>query len=654
MTFALSFVSDGDGTVAPSGTEVGLVFEPGGVVDLYTADDQTASARIGSYAYDGKTLSLKFTDDDFHPQGTAALDLTQSKVTLPFGLISTTANSSTWSENKGNTLHNLFVVGQTGFLAAGLPPDQAADRAVAYGSALLSKSDNPTFDPNLVSIEKLSANRIYLCFTSGCITINLFDRVVDQGPPTIELIESPIIGSAFADTLNEVTIPSPGVPAPNPPTNFDPLEKWALVVVPFKSSRERTYNTNVKVPPGAPAPKQTVTLVSWDEALRQLSSTPYTPQGYGYQDVEDFLNNNGYAVKELADLDATTVNIIQAILAHPHAPGIMLFESHSSDDGGLFTADTSQASFHPFDELNDESAFLTAFNNFLAHLPAEYMADLTAKDAKGQYVMFDNRFGYDGPQGLGIWGLMIRPAFWTWLRGKGVDFSRSLVFIGGCDTDKSSTLQQAIGARAHFAFSADVNAISAEIFYMMAHNLVRHTHSAEEAYYNVLRVLRTKQWIYDEDRYLDSFRNLPCKPKVPSAGEAKLPDSCTIGTREAIAQNFHGYAGDSSTTTVTPFNLLQGGWLTDPKPGNIWWLLFKARWFTQSGPVKSLTDCWSAWWGPPNMTTGGVGDTCGQEAPGEVPSEDEVGYATYLFQGAAALPTSLIKMARWTWNDGAQ
>jgi hypothetical protein len=200
-----------------------------------------------------------------------------------------------------------------------------------------------------------------------------------------------------------------------------------------------------------------------------------------------------------------------------------------------------------------------------------------------------------------------------------------------------SWLVNAFQARAYFAWSIEVNSASAMILYYLVQHLYRHTHTAEEGYYNVLRVLRTKQWIFDEDQLLAGFQN------QPGATEAN--------NRELMATSFHGYASDGSSNAV---RFLDGGWLTDPKPGNVWWLLFKSRWFsTGSGAVNSLSDCWNKWWAPPTMQAGGVGDTCNPEAPGEAPSQDEVAVTAYLLTGKPdPFSTGKKLLPRWTWNDG--
>jgi len=196
-----------------------------------------------------------------------------------------------------------------------------------------------------------------------------------------------------------------------------------------------------------------------------------------------------------------------------------------------------------------------------------------------------------------------------------------------------------------------VNFASANIFFYLVQHLYRHTHTAEEAYYNVLRVLRVKQWIFAEDRVLDALGAEPCK-----AYDAAT-DPCQVGDREGLALNFHGYAYSGSDD---PISFLDGAWLTDVStsdpnrnPGNIWWLLFKSRWFIpDTGAVKSLSDCWDAWW--KSGQVGGVGDTCGAEAPGVPPNEDELAATAYLLtNGPAPFSTSKPLLPRWTWNDGA-
>ena len=43
------------------------------------------------------------------------------------------------------------------------------------------------------------------------------------------------------------------------------------------------------------------------------------------------------------------------------------------------------------------------------------------------------------------------------------------------------------------------------------------------------------------------------------------------------------YTTDAGFNGGQPANMLLVGWLSDPKPGNIWWLMWKSRWYIASG-----------------------------------------------------------------------
>jgi hypothetical protein len=658
---ALQFVSDDSGATGSAGGEIVMVFEPGGVVDFYNADDQNAAAFTGSYSYDGAMMTLQLTATDFSRSATFALDLSQPDVTIPFRVLSADAGSSTWQVTAPSVAHNLFVVAQAAMIGDAADPDAALDRMVAYGNALVAPSAfTPMQRPlksrkKLASITKLPPNIINYCVIGGpCVAVNLFNWI-DGAATASVLAPSPIIQLPYADTLDELQLTN-GVPSPQAGPD-DPPKKTALFILPFKYKRQLHYQT--KTGPAQGNNGTPVAILSWNDDLKMSTQNGAVPS-YNYDDVEQFLTANGYTVTELADDPGKPQNaaVIIAIISQllSGAPGILLIDTHGDSAGDLFTDDAQPITD---DEIDDAVKWQAALDRFVASLPYDDLKQMEP-DGKGgmQYVMFGHALKYEGPlPKQGVHGIRVRPAFWSWLRTKKqVDFSHSLVYVGACSADTfdatippDKLLRNAFLARAFFGWGLPATAASTKVFYFMAHNLIRHTHTTEEAYYNVLRVLRTRQYIFPEDKYLDLFRDISCDK---SRGN---DDPCVIGTREALARGFHGYASDGSALPLRFMDAADspeaavGGWLTDPKPGNIWWLIFKARWFTASGEPDSLVTCWNAQWSM--GMTGDNNGSCGQEAPGEVPLQNEVGYAHYLLTGTATPSTSLTLMPRWTWND---
>ena len=655
MLRAFRLVSDDGGQTPAANAVVNLLFEPGGVADLYLATDTAIDGRKGSYTYDGKTLKLTFTDSDFHPDESFAIDLSQTMIKLPFRVFSTDAGSSTWEVDSRSLVRNLFLVANAALASDAITIEQALDRAVAYGNALIpgAKADNawPTGYPLVESVIRYD-NALEVCYAgASCIDVQIFPFTTDPTTGS-EVVQSPIVA---APDLNEVNLPS--VPEPNI-TDGDPMDKTALFILPFKGSQ----HVNWQVFRGSAT--QSVTLTSWNADLLDATQKLQGQAPFNYDDIEAKVTAQGFAVTELADGAATLVNIVDAVVpltAPSNGPGVLYIDTHGSRRGELTTADAAPVAETDWQEPQKWQA---EFDRFLANVANNVGTSVLVKDAsRSGYKMFNHLLVFadaraaQGSAMSAFDNIAVKPAFWQWLREeRGADFSRSLVYIGGCDTDyplptaqPADLLRNAFRARAYFAWAQEVNTASASVFYYIVQQLYRHTHTAEEAYYNVLRVLRTKQWIFDEDRILDKLGTQPCKEEPQGTLPATNP--CTVGDREGLAQNFHGYSSDGQSDAV---NFLDGGWLTDPKPGNTWWLLFKSRWFsTGSGAVQSLSDCWNAWWAPPKMQAGGLGDTCTPEAPGEAPSQDEVAVAAYLLSGTAApFSTSKKLLPRWTWNDG--
>jgi hypothetical protein len=659
LPVSLTFVSDGDGKTDDQRT-YRLMFEPGGVVDYYVFDADSPKGHTGTFAYDGHTLAMKFKDPDFHPDVRAAFAAGAKQVNLPFGVLG--ASSSKWSAGYADLLEDLHVIFGAALLGDQIDPEAAIDRAVAYGNAVIqsaNKSDAPAVVvTSTISISHSAEMEIEICYqVGGCLPLHLSEFTVLGDPSPAE------VQSSIADIGNSELGVVGGLPFRD--TNSDPLEKWALLIVPFKSeiSDRVTYHAN----------RYTLVASGWDDGLKGITAkkgglplgypADYPAGGYGYDYIEQKIGENHYQTLQLADGQANVAGIVSAILDphHAHSPGVILFDSHGYSDGRLLTADLLNhliVDGDPNSKVIDRD-WQTAFGKFLDSLATafpdhpDWELELSARDPnypddpyRSPYFYTGSSFSVSKPIDVGVYAVGLRPAFWQWLRSKGADFSRSLVYIGGCATTATDNLKDAIGAAAHFGMDQNTTPDSTLIFFYMVQNLFRHAHSAEEAYYNALRVLRTRGAIYPEDWYLDVFQNKGCAP----AGTAQEDDPCIIGTREFLASSFRGYAADPGSPGV---DLLTLGWLTDPSPGNIWWLLFKSRFYTATTQAKALSDCWDAWWmnmDPGSTTTGAV---CNDMAPGVAPSVDEVGYATWLDHKAFdAVPQGMLTPApRWTWND---
>jgi hypothetical protein len=660
----LQLVSDDDGTLPPDGAQVVLLFEPGGVADLYRPVDTDVDAPQGSYTYDGTTLSVQFSTPAFTASGSAAVDFSQPTLTLPFHALSTSAGSSTWQVNNGPIAVNLYMVALAA-VVNGAAIDDALDRATTYGQALVpGKADQsngwPAGFPVVTSVSRYEGVITICYFGSGgyCIDVRPF---VDRGEPTgvtPPLVESPIVEQ---QDWNELALPN-GVPSPGDPSS-DPTSKNAFIIVPLKSANLVHFRSD----PTKNASYQIYTT-AWNSDVKEHTQGLIDwPNGFNYDDIEQTITSQGYNVIELADGNASIAQIT-ASLAN-QSPALVGIDSHGTRRGKILTRDLAPVEN---DDLASGDTWKRRVDLLAKNMLEPISPDLVAKDSSGNYVMFDSELWFEDANAIQqapvpkttsdkFLALYVKPAFWKWLQQKqGTDFSHSLVYIGGCDVDNppkgtpdGDLLRNNFNARAFMAYATEVNFASTNVFFYIVQHLYRHTHTAEEAYYNVLRVLRSRQWIYPEDRLLDLLGRLPCKPEDPST------DPCVVGNTEGLAINFHGY-GPPKDSADAPISYLDGAWLTDVSssdtdrnPGNIWWLLWKARWFsTGSGAVQSLSDCWTQWW--MNKQIGGIGDTCTPEAPGVVPVESELAATAYMLSGNTA-PFSTTKplISRWTWNDGA-
>ena len=226
----------------------------------------------------------------------------------------------------------------------------------------------------------------------------------------------------------------------------------------------------------------------------------------------------------------------------------------------------------------------------------------------------------------------VTPHYWTWLRTRHANFGKSLVFIGACLTDKTDTLREAFAARAYFAFNVSVYGdYAGALTQYLVKFLARPTRTAEEWYYNVVRISTTKQMIYKEDKLLDG---------LTSAGRSQFDSSRIM---------LQGYAFDG--LDVKPFQ--SAGWLKTNgiDQGGLWWLLFAARWSSQPAEgAAGLKNCWDEFYSKGKLP--GLADPgCQNKAPGRVPTQAEIAYTTYLLTGTPVVPLVGYRFPRWTLND---
>ena len=165
-----------------------------------------------------------------------------------------------------------------------------------------------------------------------------------------------------------------------------------------------------------------------------------------------------------------------------------------------------------------------------------------------------------------------------------------------------------IGAGAYFAWNSDVSnpASWATLQYLIA-SLSRPTHTAEEAFYNLLRVAGSQHMIYPEDTILSKHIQSPPKPSVP-LNPADVYD----------ALDAYGWNGKQMVS------YWGNGWTSPKLHGQqVWWLLFAERWSHNAlSGSRSLLSCEQYW--DKNQQAGLKSVFCNAANDGAVPTKAEV------------------------------
>jgi hypothetical protein len=328
------------------------------------------------------------------------------------------------------------------------------------------------------------------------------------------------------------------------------------------------------------------------------------------------------------DDEATPLAIIEALGARiRRVPGLVMINSHGSGSGWMATGVDLGKSGDPMARAR--------FRTICTQLEAAGFGDLltfdggTPENPRTLGMMTLHREGAAGVNDLFV---AITPSFWAWLtQAVHLDFGRSLVYAASCWSDEKPDNRVAIKARSYLGITglANPKLVGAMGNYLVAH-LARKTHSAEEAYYNLFRIVATRQAIYKEDVGL--------KEAIPEA----------LSKQHKWLEYFRGWGWDGKQLLAYDIN----GWLDRAmNPGSVWYLLYAGRWSKDAfdGGLM-LVRCWNDYWvdGDP----GGMKDQiCNSAHPGDV-TQDEVAYATYLLTGNLMLPYSGTPVPRWTLDDG--
>ena len=627
---------DSSGTKVASDARIALMFEPNGRAALYLASSTEELAYHGTWNYEEGHLSLKFTAEDFRPDATFELNLADNTVAMPFLVFGTGTGTSTWKRGSLSVVPKTMAV----FAAdaadpdAGATPDQALDEAVGVAQAMIDSGD-PNVDVGPVAargaIRRTSAGRTAADagLAVGAPSPRIDSVTKLQDGLHIEYEDGPAIDVALTGWTAEpsdATALTVGPIASDPRVRLDPARpgqgtddpanKRAVFIVPFASRKYVGRNWTMLLP------NKTLAWFGVETGLIK------PPGGFNWNTEAANLRGVGYDVATAFDANASLSKIIELLGGKSSsAPGLVIFNTHGASNGDLSTG----VDLGPTDDVAGAEGKLAAA---LAEVSGTYPDLATFEGGTAEKPKTLSLFAVersDDPT-MGEIFLAITPAFWRWLGSHGASFGRSLVYISACSTDASPDLREAIHARAYFGWATDINStLAGAVGNYLIESMVRPTHTSEEAYYNIFRIVSTRQRIYDEDQ---DFEDSIASGLAGSTGFLDL---------------LHGYGWDGSA--LVPY--ATSGWLDrEMNPGNVWWLVFAARWDQHATDgADALVKCEMTYWQTGEQA--GLRDAfCNAAAPGGVPSSDEVGYATFVLTGKQLVPYSGTAVPRLTLADG--
>jgi hypothetical protein len=615
-------VSDSDGAQTVEGGETWMAFHSSGAAFLLAATETDAIAREGTFQLDAaNAMSLRFATEDFSCDAHFSIDPAAETVTFPFKVFSSGNGTSTWKRDPdGEPLaRTLSILFQSATLSRETSTSDAVAFAAAHADAVCSSQASGGNSHETI-IEKVEA------VPNG---VRVYYRKLDgmDNPPL------PLNVVLFSNVRYTVTALSASQLVSDPRVNLevlstttgadDPASKSAVFIVPFYSSKRFDwYNVNPLIGlAGTPAPV----------------GSP-NPFGAPVDAMQKQLEASGYSVEPLLDGKVTVESLVANLAPSGGAktPGFIFYFTHGAlgDARADGAREPVLATATTLDLKNREAAARAEYARLAKLYPDLVTFDGgTVSNPKTLEPMFIQG---DGRPSTNQLLLSINATFFEWLTSKrGADFGSSFVYTAACESADSTWLAESIRPRAFFGHKGTISTVLQQgLFEYFVRSLVRHTHSAEEAYYNIIRVQNTGQMIYLEDTALNGKVRVLTSP----------------ASRDA--NSLIGYALDSESGQMK--SLQETGWFKTPNtmPVGIWWLLFGGRWGRNAKTgSQNLLECWNQFWSkgnPGGMTSPG----CNAMTPGYVPSEEEVAYASYLLTGAPALPIDLALVPRFTLHDG--
>jgi hypothetical protein len=627
----LSLIKDSSGQGPAAGAGVEILFAPKGVAEFLALSDSDELSYEGTWSLQSGKVTLAFTSSDFTRHGTFPLTYTSAPVTIPFEAFTDTKGSSSWeviatdpvagalemayataaSSDGTATADDAisaaanFAGSVTGAPVADAPPasESGATSPTSGGAGQIVEEADTSCVPTVAQVLKGSDN---ITLRMSCGASVVIPLVAPGGD--IAGAGGPLSPGLFANIPNINLNPkSPGN------ANDDARTKRALFFMPFAGDLTPT----IQVTPSGPV---TLTIGGFAKENNTAISA---------------LSLSGYdASHPLIQANATVANLIAAF--SNGTPGFIYIDSHGDSNGDLFTADFLGTTVAAADKSVARIAKTTG-------IPAADMWD--------GYIEIGANSGLSLPSGgrgkrpyTRAYMLTLRPAFWSWLESThGADFSRSLVYVSACDTDQTATLRNTIKARAYFAFKTPITAaLTSAVGTYLAALMHKATFTAEETYYNMLRIDSQRTTVYDEDHYFDG---------ILDSGGVSSRSSDPLVTEAGIVNVLDGYGSDGGAVVTYRDN----GWLTSGvSEGQVFYLLTAARAGsaedTKHG-IANLKTCWVGWWSGGHLP-GLASPYCQQWNNGSAPTQDEYYYSVYLLSGQD-MGFSGTKVPRFTLNDGA-
>ncbi len=643
-----AFVKESGGTTPARGSKVLLGFDPSGEAFLYAFKPGERAAYHGKWSYSAGKLSLDFGTSDFSANATFPLRLGDDRVTMPFQVFAGKPGESQWVRSYLSPEGGIFAAYYAALADKSLALSQqdAVQRAYAYARARIdldkssaaahvpwvrqalrasfvpwamalfadpgaSRADcSATEEP--VAITHIGPDDILLTYSCG------FTVEVSLQPPRLEPDwQAPLAAAPLAgDPRIHIYPQSPS------DASADPPQKTALVIAPFVN-HDAQGNANALD-----------SLTDYSDYFDGAATAGPDPLKFS---IVPALKQDGYSDPvTLINTQATVEHIAKAIIANPN-PGILLFDTHGDSVGFLRTYDNW---------VDSPRTKWTGFLSLLEDLRDRGLADLVDYQRPVE-VVDSNKWipvtlqvavlaVYNDPTNL-VDVAALKPKFWDWAEKKRqANFHRSLVYINACSTDHTDYLRSMIQAGAYFAWKEDVDAhLGAAVNRYLVASLSRPTHSAEESFYNLMRIARSRQMIYVEDKLLD---------KAVGSAEYDLNNLNAYGWFDSSMLDYReaGWYGTEKKSGADTFN-----------GGQVWWLLFVERWSTNrdDGTTK-IDNCWKLFWSHGDM--GGLrSPQCQNYNNGSLPKQQEIVYAAYLSNGTSGSGfNGVTPIPRWTLNDG--